>query len=86
LRVIYDLRILTPTMHGIARYALGLLRGILAAGPELTAALPGGLAVTALIPRPEDAGLLPQDPRLEVAVCDLSPYGLKAQFKLPRVL
>jgi glycosyltransferase involved in cell wall biosynthesis len=84
--VVYDLRVLTPAMHGIARYALGLLRGIVAAREELSAGLPGGLAITALIPRAEDAGLLPQDPRLEVAVCDLPPYGLKAQLKLPGVL
>ncbi len=82
MRVVYDLRVLTGAMHGIARYGLGLLRGIL--GQATRRGM--DLELTVLLRRPEDADLLPADPRLTTVFCDLEPYGLKAQLKLPLVL
>ncbi|MBI5522659.1 MAG: glycosyltransferase family 4 protein [Desulfarculus sp.] len=78
MRIAYDLRILGPAMHGMARYGLELLRALLAAEP--------GLEVVALVRRAEDAAWLPQAPALQTAVHGLAPYGLAAQARLPGIL
>jgi len=78
LKLIYDLRLLSGQMHGMTRYALELLRAMLALEPEL--------AVGALVRRPEDAQLLPSDPRLVAIACKLGPYALTSQWILPKIL
>jgi len=78
LRLLYDLRLLTGQMHGMARYALELLKALLAAEPALT--------VQALLRSPEHAAWLPDDRRLQTWLADLAPYGLPAQLKLPPML
>lgn len=78
MRLIYDLRILENGMHGMARYGLELLRAMLEQDPELS--------VGVLLRRPEHARHLPADPRLVALACDLAPYGVKAQLRLPRLL
>jgi len=78
LKLIYDLRLLTGQMHGMARYALELLRALLAEEPELQ--------VGALVRRAGDAALLPNDPRVLAIACNLAPYGLMSQLNLPRLL
>ncbi|MBI4798320.1 MAG: glycosyltransferase, partial [Desulfarculus sp.] len=78
MRIAYDLRILEPVMHGMARYGLELLKALLAADP--------GLEVLALVRRAEDAVHLPSAPNLHTAVHDLAPYGPAAQLRLPGIL
>jgi glycosyltransferase involved in cell wall biosynthesis len=78
LKLVYDLRILGERMHGMARYALELLRSLLEIESELT--------VAALVRRPGDSGLLPQDPRVVAVAYDLNPYGLLSQLRMPFLL
>jgi glycosyltransferase involved in cell wall biosynthesis len=78
LKLIYDLRLLTGQMHGMARYALELLRVMLDAEPEL--------GVGALVRKPEHARLLPADERVVAIAANLAPYGLGSQMNLPRIL
>lgn len=78
MKLIYDLRLLSGQMHGMARYALELLGAMLALEPEL--------AVGALVRRPQDAQQLPSDPRLVAIVCKLGPYSLTSQWILPKIL
>ncbi len=78
MKLIYDLRLLTGQMHGMARYALELLSAMLDQEPELQ--------VGALVRRPGDAALLPNDPRVLAVACKLAPYGIMSQFGLPRLL
>lgn len=78
MRIAYDLRILEPVMHGMARYGLELLRALLAADP--------GLEARVLVRRAEDAAHLPLAPNLQTAVHDLAPYGPAAQLRLPGIL
>jgi glycosyltransferase involved in cell wall biosynthesis len=77
-RIIYDLRILTGRMHGMARYGLELLAAMLREDPEL--------AVGVLVRRPEDAKALPEDRRVLAMAWNLAPYGLRSQFRLPALL
>jgi glycosyltransferase involved in cell wall biosynthesis len=77
-KLIYDLRILSPKMHGMTRYGLELLKAIMELDSEL------GIGV--LIVKPEHGELLPKDPRLVSIACGLSPYGPRAQFTLPKIL
>ncbi len=78
MRIAYDLRILEPAMHGMARYGLELLGALLALDP--------GLEVRVLLRRREEAGLLPGHPGLRVVVHDLAPYAPAAQVRLPGIL
>ena len=78
MKLIYDLRILSPHMHGMTRYGLELLKAILELDQEL--------GVGVLVVKPEHGELLPKDPRLVAIACGLSPYGPRAQFTLPKIL
>jgi len=78
LRLVYDLRLLTGQMHGMARYALELLKALLEGEPALK--------VEVILRSPEQAGCLPADGRLKTWFVDLPPYGLSAQLKLPPLL
>lgn len=78
MKLIYDLRLLTGQMHGMARYALELLNAMLAEEPQLQ--------VGALVRRPDDAALLPNDPRVLAVACKLAPYSVMSQLSLPRLL
>lgn len=78
MKLVYDMRLLTGQMHGMARYALELLNDLLKEDPELD--------VGVLIRKPQHSSWLPSDPRLKVLICDLPPYGLKAQLRLPSLL
>ncbi len=78
MKLIYDLRILTGRMHGMARYGLELLQALLDTGEEL------GIGV--LVRRPQDARLLPRDERVLAIVCNLAPYGPISQLRLPWLL
>ena len=77
-KLIYDLRILEPKMHGMARYGLELLRALLEQDPDL------GVAV--LVRTPELAARLPKQDNLVAVACDLAPYGLRSQIVLPKLL
>jgi glycosyltransferase involved in cell wall biosynthesis len=78
MKVVYDLRILEPKMHGMARYALELLGAMLALDKDMR--------IGALIPGPEVIPNLPGDERLTLWQCALPPYGPKSQFALPKLL
>jgi glycosyltransferase involved in cell wall biosynthesis len=78
MRIAYDLRILEPTMHGMARYGLELLSALLEVDPALE--------MQVLVRRQTDAGLLPSRPSVRALVHDLPPYGLAAQVRLPGIL
>ncbi len=78
MRIVYDLRILGDRMHGMARYGLELLRAMLEVGGEM------GIAV--LVRRPEQAALLPADPRVLGVATNIAPYGVLSQFLLPKVI
>ncbi len=78
LKLIYDLRLLTGQMHGMARYALELLRALLDQDPELQ--------VGALVRKPEHAAMLPADKRVLAMACNLAPYGVASQLNLPKLL
>lgn len=78
MKVLYDLRLLQPRMHGMARYALELLKAMLRVGDDLSLA--------ALVRRPEQASLLPQHPGLVVLACNIPPYGIAAQLAPPIAL
>ena len=78
MKLVYDLRILEPKMHGMARYALELLIAMLEQG--------GDMRVTALVPDQEAALRLPPDQRLQARICELAPYSPKSQLALPRLL
>ncbi|MCB2225999.1 MAG: glycosyltransferase family 4 protein [Desulfarculaceae bacterium] len=78
MKLIYDLRLLTGQMHGMARYALELLQAMLAEDPDLQ--------VGALIRKPEHAAMLPPDKRVLAMACKLSPYGISAQLSLRKLL
>jgi glycosyltransferase involved in cell wall biosynthesis len=78
MRIIYDLRIVTGRMHGMARYGLKLLEAMLELEPEL--------AVGALVRRPEDAQVLPADRRVVGMAWNLAPYGLRSQLRMPALL
>ncbi len=77
MRVVYDLRILTGRMHGMARYGLRVLDELTRLRPELE--------IIVLARRPEDQAWLPQD-RVRTRLCDLDPYGPASQVLLPGVL
>lgn len=78
MKLIYDLRLLTSQMHGMARYALELLRAMLDQESEL--------AVGALIRKPEHARFLPADPRVVAIAANVAPYGLSSQMNMPSLL
>ena len=78
MKLIYDLRLLTGQMHGMARYALELLGAMLELEPEL--------AVGALIRKPEHARFLPADKRVVAIAANLAPYGIGSQMNLPSLL
>jgi alpha-1,3-rhamnosyl/mannosyltransferase len=78
-KLIYDMRHLTHTMHGMARYALELLRALLAASGD-------ELGVGVLLRWREHAELVPRDPRVVSLVYDLAPYSPWAQLRLPALL
>ncbi|MCF8033525.1 MAG: glycosyltransferase family 4 protein [Desulfarculaceae bacterium] len=78
MKLIYDLRLLTGQMHGMSRYALELLKAMLAEEPELQ--------VGALIRKPEHSAMLPADKRVLAMACNLAPYSLVSQMSLPRLL
>ncbi len=78
MKLIYDMRILTGTMHGMARYGLELLAALLESGADLEAGV--------LVQRPEHAGQLPQDRRVVAIACGLKPYGVSSQLNMPLLL
>lgn len=78
MKLIYDLRLLTGQMHGMARYALELLQAMLDQEPEL--------AVGALVRKAEHARLLPADKRIVAIAANLAPYGIASQMNMPRLL
>jgi len=78
LNLIYDMRILTGRMHGMARYGLELLQALLDTGEDL--------AVGVLIRRPQDAQHLPGDKRVLAIACGVKPHGVYSQFRLPNIL
>ena len=78
MKIVYDLRIVEEHMHGMARYALELLRSMLKLGEDLQLGV--------LLSSPEHQKLLPDDERISIWVCSLSPYGPKSQAHLPRLL
>ena len=75
MRLVYDMRHLEERMHGMARYALDLLAALLEQAPDLE--------VLALVRELDLARWLPADPRVEPVDCDLPPYSLASQLKLP---
>lgn len=76
MRLVYDLRLLDGTMHGMARYALGLLQGLLQAREDLE--------VAALVRGRVGAAQVPQDPRVELVRCDSPPYAISSRLFMPR--
>ena len=78
MKLVYDMRLLTGQMHGMARYALEMLTALMGEDPALD--------VEVLLSQPEQAIWLPSDPRLKTLTRDLPPYGLQAQLSLPRLL
>ena len=78
MKLIYDLRILEPKMHGMARYGLELLGRILEMEDDL--------AVAVLVRSPELGAVLPKRDNLVAVACDLAPYGLRSQIVLPKLL
>ena len=78
MKLIYDMRLLTGQMHGMARYALELLQAMLDQEPEL--------AVGALVRKPAHARFLPADPRVVAIAANLAPYGISSQLSMPRLL
>ena len=78
MKIVYDLRIVEDHMHGMARYALELLRALLARG--------GDLELGVLLSHADRQELLPDDERLTTWVCSLAPYGPQSQIQLPRLL
>lgn len=78
MKLIYDMRILSGTMHGMARYGLELLTAILETGAEVQAGV--------LVQRPEHAAALPSDPRVVAIACGLAPYGASSQVNMPLFL
>lgn len=78
MNLIFDMRILTGRMHGMARYGLELLQAMLDAEKDI--------AVGVLVHRPSDARFLPADKRLLAIACGVKPYGIYAQFRLPNIL
>jgi glycosyltransferase involved in cell wall biosynthesis len=76
--LIFDMRILTGRMHGMARYGLELLQALLNADEEL--------AVGVLLRKPADAQFLPPNKRVLAIACGVKPYGIHAQFRLPNIL
>jgi len=75
-RLLYDLRLLDGTVHGMARYALGLLDGLLATQDNLE--------VTALVRGRAGAAQAPDDPRVKLVRCGPAPYGVAGRFFTPR--
>ena len=78
MKLIYDLRLLNGQMHGMARYALELLKAMLAEEPEL--------GVGALVRKPEYARLLPADKRVVAIAANVAPYGIMSQINMPKLL
>ena len=78
MKLVYDMRLLTGQMHGMARYGLELLNALLAEDNDLN--------VTALVRKERHGDWLPSHSRLKVLAHDLPPYGLKAQLRLPGLL
>lgn len=78
MKLIYDLRLLTGQMHGMARYGLELLQAMLDQEPEL--------AVGALVRKPEHARFLPADKRVVAIAVNLAPYSISSQMNLPSLL
>ena len=78
MKIVYDLRILGPRMHGMARYGLELLKAMLATDTSV------GVAV--LVRHRDLAAWLPADERVLAVVCNLAPYGMGSQLLLTKVL
>lgn len=78
MKLVYDMRILTQRMHGMARYGLELLQALLDAEEELQ--------VGVLVRRPQDAQFLPADKRVLAIADNMAPYGIRTQFRLPNIL
>jgi glycosyltransferase involved in cell wall biosynthesis len=74
-RVIFDARVITPRMHGIARYAYQLLHELLkrSLGFELVALC-------------RDRWLMEHVPGLKTVTCELEPYRWRELIELPRRL
>jgi glycosyltransferase involved in cell wall biosynthesis len=77
-KLVYDMRILTGRMHGMARYGLELLQALLDEDQELQAGV--------LVRKPEDAQWLPADKRIIAIADNMAPYSIRTQFRLPNIL
>lgn len=78
MKLIYDMRILTGRMHGMARYGLELLQALLAADQDLQAGV--------LVRKTQDAKLLPAVNRVIAIADNMAPYSIRTQFRLPNIL
>ena len=78
MKLVYDMRILTQRMHGMARYGLELLQALLDADEKLQ--------VGVLVRKPGDAQFLPADKRVLAIADNMAPYGIRTQFRLPNIL
>ncbi len=78
MKLVYDMRILTGRMHGMARYGIELLQALLDADEELQ--------VGVLVRRPRDAQHLPANKRVLAIADNMAPYSIRTQFRLPNIL